>query len=91
MATNTTSKRKPNAKFMAPVTPSAELAAVVGAEPRPRTEMTKALWDYIKKNNLQDPSNKRMIKPDEKLAKVFGGKDPVDMFKMVSLVSKHLS
>jgi chromatin remodeling complex protein RSC6 len=82
--------RKPNAAFMKPVTPSAALAEVVGAKPIPRTEVTKRLWAYIKKNKLQDPKNKRMIKADAALKIVFGGKSTVNMFEMTKLVSKHL-
>jgi chromatin remodeling complex protein RSC6 len=82
--------RKPNAAFMKPVTPSATLAEVVGAKPIPRTEVTKKLWAYIKKNKLQDPKNKRMIKADATLKAVFGGKATVNMFEMTKLVSKHL-
>ena len=82
--------RKPNAAFMRPVTPSSDLAVVVGAKPIPRTEVTKKLWAYIKKNNLQDPKNKRMIKADPSLKTVFGGKATVNMFEMTKLVGKHL-
>jgi len=82
--------RKPNAAFMAPVTPSALLSEVVGAKPIPRTEVTKRLWAYIKKNKLQDAKNKRMIKADAVLKPVFGGKAIVNMFEMTKLVSKHL-
>ena len=82
--------RKPNAAFMKPVTPSATLAEVVGSKPMPRTEVTKKLWAYIKKNGLQDKKNKRMINSDEKLKPVFGGKSQVSMFEMTKLVSKHL-
>ena len=82
--------RKPNAAFMAPVTPSAALAEVVGAKPIPRTEVTKRLWIYIKKNGLQDPKNRRMIKADAALKTVFGGKAVVNMFEMTKLVGKHL-
>jgi chromatin remodeling complex protein RSC6 len=82
--------RKPSAAFMKPVTPSAALAEVVGAKPIPRTEVTKRLWAYIKKNKLQDPKNKRMIKADAALKIVFGGKSTVNMFEMTKLVSKHL-
>lgn len=85
------SARKPNAKFMAPVTPDAVLAEVVGSKPLPRTEMTKKLWAYIKKNGLQDKKNKRMINADDKLKAVFGGKSQVSMFDMTKLVSKHVS
>jgi chromatin remodeling complex protein RSC6 len=84
------SGRKPNAAFMAPVTPSATLAAVVGSKPIPRTEVTKRLWAYIKKNKLQDQKNKRMIKADATLKAVFGGKATVNMFEMTKLVNKHL-
>ena len=82
--------RKPNAAFMKPVTPSSALAEVVGSKPIPRTEVTKRLWAYIKKNKLQDPKNKRMIKADAALKLVFGGKSTVNMFEMTKLVSKHL-
>jgi upstream activation factor subunit UAF30 len=83
-------KRKPNAAFMKPMTPSSTLAAVVGNQPMPRTEVTSKLWGYIKKNNLQDKTNKRMINADDKLREVFGGKRQVSMFEMTKLVSKHL-
>ena len=83
-------KRKPNAAFMKAMTPSAVLAAVVGALPLPRTEVTKKIWAYIKKNNLQNAINKRMIDADEKLRAVFGGKKQVSMFEMTKLVSNHL-
>ena len=82
--------RKPNAAFMKPVTPSSALAEIVGSKPIPRTEVTKKLWAYIKKNKLQDPKNKRMIKADAALKLVFGGKTTVNMFEMTKLVSKHL-
>ena len=82
--------RKSNAAFMKPVTPSAALAEVVGSKPIPRTEVTKKLWAYIKKNGLQDAKNKRMIKADAALKTVFGGKATVNMFEMTKLVSKHL-
>jgi chromatin remodeling complex protein RSC6 len=85
------SARKPNAAFMRPVTPDATLAAVVGAKPLPRTELTKKLWAYIKKNNLQDKTNKRQINADAALKAVFGGKSSVDMFSMTKLVGKHVS
>src|SRR2546423_13110024 len=84
------SARKPNAAFMKPVTPSDTLAEVVGAKPMPRTEVTKKLWIYIKKNGLQDKKNRRMINADPKLKAVFGGKASVNMFAMTKLVSKHL-
>ena len=82
--------RKPNAAFMKPVTPDAALAAVVGAAPLPRTELTKKLWAYIKKNGLQDAKNKRNINADDALKAVFGGKKTVTMFEMTKLVSKHI-
>lgn len=82
--------RKPNAAFMRPVAIGPALAAVVGDKPMPRTEVTKRLWAYIKKNGLQDQKNKRMIKADDKLKAVFGGKATVNMFEMTKLVSKHL-
>ena len=83
-------KRKPNAAFMKPMTPSSTLAAVVGNSPMPRTEVTSKLWGYIKKNGLQDKANKRMINADDKLKEVFGGKKQVSMFEMTKLVAKHL-
>jgi chromatin remodeling complex protein RSC6 len=83
-------KRKPNAAFMKAMTPSAVLSAVIGATPMPRTEVTKKIWDYIKKNKLQDAINKRLINADEKLRAVFGGKSKVSMFEMTKLVSGHL-
>lgn len=82
---------KANSAFMKPLNVSPELAAVVGNGPMPRSEVVKALWVYIKKNNLQDPSNKRNINADENLKKVFDGKSVVNMFEMTKLVSKHLS
>jgi upstream activation factor subunit UAF30 len=85
-----TAARKPNAAFMRPVTPSADLAEVIGAKPVPRTEVTKKLWAYIKKNGLQDQKNRRMIKADAALKPVFGGKATVNMFEMTKLVGKHL-
>jgi chromatin remodeling complex protein RSC6 len=90
MAKKSGTKRKPNAAFMRPVTPSDTLAEVVGAKAMPRTEVTKKLWAYIKKNGLQDKKNKRMINADPKLKAVFGGKASVNMFAMTKLVSKHL-
>ena len=83
--------RKPNAAFMKPMTPSADLAQIVGAKPLPRTEVTSALWKYIKKNNLQDAKNKQNINADPALKAVFGGKATVNMFEMTKLVSKHRS
>ena len=90
MAKKAAKKRKPNAAFMRPVTPSATLATVVGAKAIPRTEVTKKLWAYIKKNGLQDKKNKRMINADDALQAVFGGKKQVSMFEMTKLVSKHV-
>jgi len=83
-------KRKPNAAFMKAMTPSAVLASVIGSSPMPRTEVTKKIWDYIKKNKLQDSINRRLINADEKLRAVFGGKGKVSMFEMTKLVSNHL-
>ena len=82
--------RKPNAAFMKPVTPDAALAAVVGAKPLPRTQLTKKLWAYIKKNGLQDKKNRRMINSDAKLKPVFKNKAQVSMFEMTKLVSGHV-
>ena len=82
-------KRTPSAAFMKPLTPSAELAAVIGATPLPRTEVTKKVWEYIKKHNLQDAANKRNINADAKLKPIFG-KDQVTMFEMTKLLSAHL-
>ncbi len=84
-------KRKPNAAFMKPVTPDEALAAVVGSKPLPRTELTKKLWVYIKKNGLQDPKVKTKINADDKLKKVFDGKKSVSMFEMTKLVSGHVT
>jgi len=84
------STRRPNAAFMRPVTPSPKLAEVVGPKPIPRTEVTKRLWAYIKKNGLQDSKNRRMIKADDALKDVFGGRSQVNMFEMTKLVGKHL-
>lgn len=83
-------KRTPNAAFMKAMQPSAALGAVVGNNPMPRTEITKKLWGYIKKNNLQDPKERRMIVADDKMKPVFGGKSRVSMFEMTKLVNKHL-
>jgi len=83
--------RKPNAAFMKHVTPDAALSAVVGSKPLPRTELTKKLWDYIKKNGLQDKKDKKQINADAALKVVFGGKGKVSMFEMTKLVSKHVS
>src|SRR3954467_7445527 len=83
-------KRTPNAAFMKPMTPSAQLGAVVGTAPLPRTEVTKKLWAYIKRKGLQDAKNRRQINADENLKPVFGGKSNVSMFEMTKLVNKHL-
>ena len=83
-------KRKPNAAFMKPMTPSSTLAEVVGSKAIPRTEVTKKLWAYIKRNKLQDTKNRRMINADDALKAVFGGRGKVTMFEMTKLVSKHL-
>ena len=82
--------RKPNAAFMKPMMPTGPLAAIIGSIPMPRTEVTSQIWKYIKKNNLQDKANRRMINADDKLKEVFGGKKQVSMFEMTKLVSKHL-
>ena len=89
-AKKSSAKRKPNAAFMKAMTPSASLAAVIGSSPMPRTEVTKKIWDYIKKNKLQDAINRRLINANEKLRAVFGGKGKVSMFEMTKLVSNHL-
>jgi upstream activation factor subunit UAF30 len=83
-------KRKPNAAFMAALTPSAALAAVIGSKAIPRTEIIKKIWDYIKKNKLQDSKNKRMINADEKLLVLFAGKKQISMFDLAKIVSKHV-
>ncbi|MEO8576846.1 MAG: SWIB/MDM2 domain-containing protein [Gemmatimonadales bacterium] len=84
------SKRVPSAAFMKPMTPSAQLATVVGSAPLPRTEVTKKLWGYIKRKGLQDSKNRRMINADDNLRPVFGGAKQVSMFEMTRLVNKHL-
>ena len=83
-------KRKPNAAFMAPLTLSPQLADVVGPKPLPRTEVIKKIWDYIKKNKLQDSVNKRNINADAKLKVLFGGKSQISMFELAKVVSKHV-
>ena len=88
--TSTKSKRKPNAAFLKPVQPDDSLAAVVGSKPLPRTELTKKLWDYIKKNKLQDAKKRTLINADDALKAVFNGKKQVSMFEMTKLVSGHL-
>ena len=89
-AKKSSAKRKPNAAFMKAMTPSSTLAAVIGSSPMPRTEVTKKIWEYIKKNKLQDAINRRLINADERLRAVFGGKGKVSMFEMTKLVSNHL-
>lgn len=84
------SARKPNAAFMAPLTPSATLSEVIGSKAVPRTEVVKKMWDYIKKNNLQDKKNRRMINADEQLKVVFKGKDQVSMFELAKIVNNHV-
>jgi len=83
-------KRKPNAAFMAPLTSSPALAAVIGGTPMPRTQMIKKIWDYIKKNKLQDSKNKRMINADEKLKVLFGGKKQISMFDLAKIVNTNV-
>ena len=90
MATSKKTARKPNAAFMKPVQPDDKLAAIVGSKPLPRTELTKKLWVYIKKNKLQDPKKKTNINADDALKAVFNGKKTVSMFEMTKLVSGHL-
>ena len=82
--------RKPNAAFMAALTPSESLGAVVGSKPIPRTEIIKKIWDYIKKNGLQDKVNRRMINADDKLKVVFGGKEQISMFELAKVVNNHV-
>jgi chromatin remodeling complex protein RSC6 len=84
------SARKPNAAFMAALTPSASLAEVVGSKPIPRTEIIKKIWDYIKKNGLQDKQNRRMINADDKLKGIFAGKDQISMFELAKVVNNHV-
>ena len=89
--TKTPSKRKPNPAFMRPVQPDDKLAAVVGSKPIPRSELTKKLWDYIKKNGLQDKKVRTQINADDTLRAVFNGKSQVSMFEMTKLVSGHIT
>jgi chromatin remodeling complex protein RSC6 len=89
-AKKTPSKRKPNAAFMKPVQPDDKLAAIVGSKPIPRSELTKKLWDYIKKNGLQDKKKRTQINADSAMRPVFNGKSQVSMFEMTKLVSGHL-
>lgn len=88
--TQKTTTRKPNAALMKPVQPDDTLAVVVGSKPIPRGELTKKLWDYIKKNKLQDQKNKRMINADDSLKAIFNGAKQVSMFEMTKLVSSHI-
>src|SRR4051812_38618144 len=90
-AAKSKTKRKPSAAFMKPLTISPALSTIVGTKAIPRTEVVKKVWEYIKKNKLQDPKAKRNIIADENLQKVFGGKKTVDMFQMTKLISGHLS
>jgi chromatin remodeling complex protein RSC6 len=89
-AKKATKKRVPNAAFMKPMQPTAQLAAVIGDKPMPRSEVTKKVWAYIKSKGLQDSKNRRNINADDKLGPVFGGKKQVSMFEMTKLVNKHL-
>jgi len=86
----TAKKKSGGSGLSALVTPSSDLAAIVGSNAMPRSEITKKVWDYIKANGLQDQTNKRMINADDKLRKIFNGKNQVSMFEMTALVSKHL-
>jgi chromatin remodeling complex protein RSC6 len=88
--TKTPSKRKPNPAFMRPVQPDDKLSEIVGSKPIPRSELTKKLWDYIKKNGLQDKKKRTMINADDALRSVFNGKSQVSMFEMTKLVSGHI-
>ena len=89
-AAKSKTKRKPNAAFMKPLSMSPALAEVIGSAMRPRTEVVKKIWDYIKKNNLQDKKNRRMINADAKLKVVFGGKGQISMFELAKVLSKHV-
>jgi upstream activation factor subunit UAF30 len=84
------SKRKPNAAFMRPMQPDSKLAAIVGSKPMPRSEITKKVWDYIKKHGLQDKKKRTMINGDDNMRAVFGGKSQVSMFEMTKLVNQHM-
>ena len=90
-ATKKKAKRKPNPAFMKAVQPDASLAEVVGSSPLPRTQITKKLWQYIKRHDLQDAANRRMINADDKLRPVFNGKGQVSMFEMTKLVNYHVT
>ena len=89
-AKKTGAKRKPNAAFMKELTPSKDLAEIVGDKPLPRTEVVKKIWAYIKKHDLQDKKQRRVIHADDKFKPIFGAKKSVDMFEMTKLVNKHL-
>jgi upstream activation factor subunit UAF30 len=84
------STRKPNAAFMAPLTVSVDMQSVIGNKPMPRTEIVKKVWEYIRKNGLQDKTNKRMINADDKLKTVFGGKKQISMFELAKIVNNHV-
>jgi len=90
-ATEPKAKKQPSAAFMKPVQPDEKLAEIIGAQPLPRTEVTRKVWDYIRGHDLQDPTNRTFIKPDHRLKEVLDGKDRVSMFEMTQLVFKHLS
>ncbi len=90
-SSQTQGKRKPGGAFMKPVQPDDKLAAIVGKDPLPRTDVTRKLWDYIRSHNLQDPENKTFIKADDALKQVFDGKDRVSMFEMTKLVFHHVT
>jgi upstream activation factor subunit UAF30 len=89
-SSKTAGESKARGGIAKPVQPDAQLAAVVGKDPMPRTELTKRVWDYIKKHDLQDSENRRMINADAKLKPIFGGKDQVSMFEMTKLVNQHV-
>ena len=89
-AKKSSSKRKPNAAFMRPMQPDSKLAAIVGSKPIPRSEITKKVWDYIKKHGLQDKKKRTMINADDNMRAVFGGKGQVSMFEMTKLVNQHM-
>ena len=90
-AKKSSAKRKPNAAFMKPMQPDDKLSAIVGNKAMPRSEITKKVWDYIKKNGLQDKKQRTQINADDNMKKVFGGKSQVSMFEMTKLVNQHMS
>jgi len=90
-SSQTKTKRQPSAAFSKPVQPDEKLAAIIGHEPLPRTEITRKFWEYIRSHNLQDPAQKTFIKADDKLKEVFDGRDRVNMFEMTKLVFNHVS